>query len=612
MTVQVQRLLRSGAALIVLLGMAAFFPVFFNDWVYDDRALILENPRLASWRYLPTALTRDYGREFGSESPRGFYRPLLITLVIALRSTVGTAPLPYRVVSLFTHIAGALALMTLVRRLGRLSGMDKKTGGIAALLAGVVYVAHPLHVETVCLFTDLPDKLTTLFVLLALIGALDVWVQAGGDSPVRAAAPASAVTGEQHDEPDARSTGPCCISSAETPEGGKRAAPSPARDWTRAAVLSAGAAFLAAASKESGLFYIAGGAMMLVLLAWRTGPPRRLKAVAVTAAMWGAALGLFEALRGMFAEGSFGAETLLRPFHGPNARLSLWAIETAVRLILIPQYPQFIYDFPDWLRRIPYGAGTAGMASLVLASAAVVGWLIWRRRLAEALLGGLIVLNLYVVAVATSSLVFAERYVAVWPAAALAGLLLARLVPGVSAFPRLRTHAGPMRWGPALVWVFVALSVAQSIRGAARYATMLTFWKASVVHAPGMAASHLGYATALKDAGDFEGAVREFQAGLAIEKNDRPRAAAALLLAELLIRLERPAEAAPVLEEARRLNPDHARVPALEVLLRLQQGDIPAAQRALDELESRYIDRIGVRRELPRLRQMIEEHKAGR
>lgn len=136
---------RWGWLAVVLLGIALYAPsLTFSDFHYDDEDVVVENPAIHTLRY-PGRFFLDpsTGMAPGSDSQSQDYgyRPL-VTLSFALNyAWSGADGRGYRAVNLVIHLATAVLTIGLCRALG--------LSAVAAWLAGVAMVAHPVHVQIV-------------------------------------------------------------------------------------------------------------------------------------------------------------------------------------------------------------------------------------------------------------------------------------------------------------------------------------------------------------------------------------------------------------------------------------------------------------------------------
>lgn len=146
------------AAVLVYLGALA------NRFAMDDIPLIVQNPLVRN----PGGLWRAFGAAYWPADLGGtMYRPLPI-MAWALDRMVDGAPW-YHLVNLFWHAAVCVALAALVRRLA-----DDR----AALVAGLLFAVHPVHVEAVANVVGRAEAMAALCVILATYAALvrrSVW-----------------------------------------------------------------------------------------------------------------------------------------------------------------------------------------------------------------------------------------------------------------------------------------------------------------------------------------------------------------------------------------------------------------------------------------------------
>ena len=159
-----------GAAVAVLLAtLLGFARTLAYDFVWDDALLIQRSQRLQQWTSLPAVL----GSHFWSEVHEGshYYRPLVSLSFFLDVQAWGFNPMGFHLTNLLAHLAAALAVLALARRL---------TGSVlASAVAGVAFALHPIHTESVTFISGRTDVLATLFFLLALLGYVR-WRQQGG------------------------------------------------------------------------------------------------------------------------------------------------------------------------------------------------------------------------------------------------------------------------------------------------------------------------------------------------------------------------------------------------------------------------------------------------
>jgi Tfp pilus assembly protein PilF len=151
------------AALVVYAGTLTF------DFVWDDTLLIQRSHQLHRWHDLGRALTSHFWAEVQEASH--YYRPLVtLSFFVDLRLW-GLNPAGFHLTNVLAHLAAALAVLALARRV---TG-DEIAAGAAALL----FALHPLHSESVAFVSGRSDVLAGLFFVLAVVGYAR-WRDTGG------------------------------------------------------------------------------------------------------------------------------------------------------------------------------------------------------------------------------------------------------------------------------------------------------------------------------------------------------------------------------------------------------------------------------------------------
>ncbi len=122
-----------------LVALLLFLPTLRNDFVFDDRAIIVGNPLLSSLRDLPHLLAAPYWNVPGHS--RTLYRPVTSTSFSLNRSVGGLAPRWFHLVNVCAHAAATLLVVLLALRL--------LPGALGPATAGLLFAVHPAHVEAV-------------------------------------------------------------------------------------------------------------------------------------------------------------------------------------------------------------------------------------------------------------------------------------------------------------------------------------------------------------------------------------------------------------------------------------------------------------------------------
>jgi Flp pilus assembly protein TadD len=142
------------AALILLAGLWVYAPTLRGGWLWDDNQEVTENPVLPD----PAGLVKIWTGTSGAD-----YFPLKTTVQWLEWRLWGADPAGYHAVSVALHLLSALLFWRLLRRLG--------LG--AAWVGGLLFVVHPLTVESVAWAAELKNTLSLPFLLLAMTAYVD-------------------------------------------------------------------------------------------------------------------------------------------------------------------------------------------------------------------------------------------------------------------------------------------------------------------------------------------------------------------------------------------------------------------------------------------------------
>ena len=164
---------RNAVAAAVVMALVVYVPSLGNGFALDDTGDIVENTTVHTLANTGDILTSPYrGRVPPGRSP---YRPVT-SLTYALNWTMGSgSPVPFHAFNVVLHGANTALVTILLTTLGATP--------ILALLGGVVFAAHPVHVEAVANAVGRGDALMALFVLLGALAYLrrfrSAWARVG-------------------------------------------------------------------------------------------------------------------------------------------------------------------------------------------------------------------------------------------------------------------------------------------------------------------------------------------------------------------------------------------------------------------------------------------------
>jgi tetratricopeptide (TPR) repeat protein len=142
------------AAAIILVGAWIYWPAIHGGWIWDDGAEIAHNPVIRD----PEGLAKIW---VSPATPD--YFPLKTTLQWFLWRIWGENTEAYHLLTLGLHLADALLFWRLLKRLGLRF----------AWLGGLLFVVHPIVVESVAWIAELKNTLSLAFLLAAMIAYVD-------------------------------------------------------------------------------------------------------------------------------------------------------------------------------------------------------------------------------------------------------------------------------------------------------------------------------------------------------------------------------------------------------------------------------------------------------
>jgi protein O-mannosyl-transferase len=155
-----------GAAFLLYVRSLGF------GFVFDDHSLIVENPQVHSWMYLPRLWSADLWSFTGQPATLPLYRPVFALWLLLVHTFGGLAAWFWHFSSVGLHVLATY----LVFRLAQLV-LGSKT---AATGAALLFAVYPIHIEAVSWLAASNELLYTVFVLSSLIAFFRV-LQVGPD-----------------------------------------------------------------------------------------------------------------------------------------------------------------------------------------------------------------------------------------------------------------------------------------------------------------------------------------------------------------------------------------------------------------------------------------------
>jgi hypothetical protein len=150
----------------LVLGIVAFAPSMFGEYIYDDSPLIVQNPYAHSFAYWKRWFTTDFW-DTGEEIKRFgnrlvYYRPAISVSYALDWKLGGGEPVVFHLTNLLWHGAASLLAFFVLRRwIGSV---------VPAFLAAALFALHPTKAESVAWIAGRTDVFCTVAILVAAEG----------------------------------------------------------------------------------------------------------------------------------------------------------------------------------------------------------------------------------------------------------------------------------------------------------------------------------------------------------------------------------------------------------------------------------------------------------
>jgi len=148
-------------ALVLSLTFVAYSGVIRYEFVLDDTALIVENPAVHSWQFLPRYFTRSLWGFENPNLPGNYYRPVFYFWLRLNHMLFGLNPAGWHLTTLGMHLVVTLLVYLLAARVLR--------ERLAAIFAAAIFGLHPIHIEAVAWVCGVTDPLEAALFLGSLL-----------------------------------------------------------------------------------------------------------------------------------------------------------------------------------------------------------------------------------------------------------------------------------------------------------------------------------------------------------------------------------------------------------------------------------------------------------
>lgn len=143
--------------LLSLLCVLLYLPSLYHDFVFDDGSLVVENPYIKSWKYLPQMLGKD---AWNIWDPGNYWRPVFSISLALDYSLWGLNPLGFHLTNILLHAINTVLLFSLGKKLQNTA---------CAVFASLLFAVHPIQAHAVSVISTMrADLLAACFALLSL------------------------------------------------------------------------------------------------------------------------------------------------------------------------------------------------------------------------------------------------------------------------------------------------------------------------------------------------------------------------------------------------------------------------------------------------------------
>lgn len=154
----------------ILVAAVAFFLYAGSlgfGFVYDDNYQVILNYWIRSFRYIPDMFTKNAWAYEGNSS--NYYRPLMHLAYLVVYKIAGEKAWAFHLLNVLSNCAASVMAFFLALRLFRRTGMySGERPAVAALFAGLLFAAHPVHTEAVDWVASFPEMSCAFFYFLSI------------------------------------------------------------------------------------------------------------------------------------------------------------------------------------------------------------------------------------------------------------------------------------------------------------------------------------------------------------------------------------------------------------------------------------------------------------
>lgn len=144
---------------IVLLISLAYFNSLQNPFIWDDQALIENNPYIKDFSHIKEIFTQHLF--YGSRTPSNFYRPLQSLSLVFDYSIWKMNPFGYHLTNILFHALTTISIYVLIYLLSQ--------SIFISLAASGLFAVHPVHTQAVTYIAGRSDPMASFFIYISFI-----------------------------------------------------------------------------------------------------------------------------------------------------------------------------------------------------------------------------------------------------------------------------------------------------------------------------------------------------------------------------------------------------------------------------------------------------------
>ncbi|MCL5408793.1 MAG: tetratricopeptide repeat protein [Candidatus Omnitrophica bacterium] len=148
--------------LLILLPFWAYSNSLFNHFLRDDIGLIVNNPFIKNFKFLPMYFKTGifYASNTNTATPSNFYRPMQTILYAIIYHIFGLNVVPYHLLNIFLHIGNAILIYILLKKIYPEN---------ISFLSSLLWAIHPIQTEAITYVSGTADPLCLFWTLLTIL-----------------------------------------------------------------------------------------------------------------------------------------------------------------------------------------------------------------------------------------------------------------------------------------------------------------------------------------------------------------------------------------------------------------------------------------------------------